>query len=42
MNQLFSTWWATKSEHEKADLESSFVIVLSILTFLPAVIIALL
>jgi hypothetical protein len=40
MNQLFTTWWATKSEQEKADLESSFAMILGSLSFLPALIIA--
>jgi len=37
--QLFSTWWSSKSEQEKADVESSFAMVFDSLTFLPALII---
>ena len=39
MKQLFSNWWVSKSEQEQADLESSLAIILSSLSFLPALII---
>jgi len=42
MKQLLSIWWSTKSEQEKADLESSFAMALGSLSFLPALIIVLL
>ena len=39
MKQLLSTWWSTKSEQEKAGLESSYAMALDSLAFLPALII---
>jgi len=39
MKQLFSNWWSTKSEQEKADLASSFAILAGALSFLPALLI---
>ena len=38
MNQLISAWWDSKTVQEQADLESSFAIVASGLSFVPALI----
>lgn len=38
MNQLISAWWNSKAVQEKADLESSFAIVVSGLSVVPALI----
>ena len=41
MNNLFTTWWHTKTEQEKADLESVLAVILNKLALVPVLILIL-
>ncbi|WP_448565720.1 hypothetical protein [Thalassotalea ganghwensis] len=39
MKKSITIWWKKKTAQEKADFESSFVLIISTLSFLPALLI---